>query len=143
MPTKAGRPCSAISRRAIEFNLKRTGQHGLPSGLFADWNDCLRLGTKGTSVFVALQVRYGLTTYIEICGMFGKTAEIKWAKKQLEIIDAKLDKFGWDGKWYVRAYKETGEKIGSHENKHGQFISTRSPGALSAATPTKNAPSRR
>ena len=54
-------------RRAIEFNLKRTGKHGLPSGLFADWNDCLRLGTGGTSVFVALQVRYGLTTYIEIC----------------------------------------------------------------------------
>ncbi|MGA2178299.1 MAG: N,N'-diacetylchitobiose phosphorylase, partial [Verrucomicrobiota bacterium] len=24
-------------RRAIEFNLKRTGKHGLPSGLFADW----------------------------------------------------------------------------------------------------------
>jgi cellobiose phosphorylase len=108
-------------RRAIEFNLKRTGKHGLPSGLFADWNDCLRLGTKGTSVFVALQVRYGLNTYIEICEMFCKATEIKWAKKQLEIIDGKLDKFGWDGKWYIRAYKESGEKIGSHESKQGSI----------------------
>ncbi|MGB7582343.1 MAG: hypothetical protein WBL85_07865 [Sedimentisphaerales bacterium] len=119
-------------RRAIEFNLKRTGKNGLPSGLFADWNDCLRLGTKGTSVFVALQVRYGLTTYIEICEMFGKQAEIKWAKKQLEIIDGKLDKFGWDGKWYVRAYKESGEKIGSHENKYGSiYLNTQSWGVIS------------
>lgn len=119
-------------RRAIEFNLKRTGKHGLPSGLFADWNDCLRLGTKGTSVFVALQVRYGLLTYIEICEMFGKSAEIKWAKKELEKIDAKLDKFGWDGKWYVRAYKQTGEKIGSKENKYGSiYLNTQSWGIIS------------
>ena len=119
-------------RRAIEFNLKRTGKHGLPSGLYADWNDCLRLGTKGTSVFVALQVRYGLTTYIEICEMFGKSAEIKWAQKQLEKIDGKLDKFGWDGEWYVRAYKETGEKIGSHENKQGSiYLNTQSWGVIS------------
>ncbi len=119
-------------RRAIEFNLKRTGKNGLPSGLFADWNDCLRLGTKGTSVFVALQVRYSLLTYIEICEMFGKQAEIKWANKELEKIDAKLDKFGWDGKWYVRAYKESGEKIGSHENKYGSiYLNTQSWGVLS------------
>jgi cellobiose phosphorylase len=119
-------------RRAIEFNLKRTGKHGLPSGLFADWNDCLRLGTGGTSVFVALQVRYSLLTYIEICEMLGKAGEIKWAKKELEKIDAKLDKFGWDGKWYVRAYKETGEKIGSKENKHGSiYLNTQSWGIIS------------
>jgi len=119
-------------RRAIEFNLKRTGKHGLPSGLFADWNDCLRLGTGGTSVFVALQVRYGLLVYIDICEMFGKQAEIKWAKKELEKIDAKLDKFGWDGKWYVRAYKKSGEKIGSKENKYGSiYLNTQSWGIIS------------
>jgi len=119
-------------RKALEFNLKRTGKNGLPSGLSADWNDCLRLGTKGTSVFVALQVRYGLNTYIEICEMFGKKAEAKWAQKQLETLDKKLDKFGWDGKWYVRAYKESGEKIGSHENKQGSmYLNTQSWGVIS------------
>jgi N,N'-diacetylchitobiose phosphorylase len=119
-------------RRAIEFNLKRTGQHGLPSGLFADWNDCLRLGTKGTSIFVALQVRYGLKTYIEICEMFDLAAEIKWARKQLAALDAKLDQFGWDGKWYVRAYKGNGEKIGSRENKQGSvYLNPQSWGVLS------------
>jgi len=119
-------------RRAIEFNLKRTGRHGLPSGLLADWNDCLRLGTKGTSVFVALQVRYGLVTYIEICEMLKRPAEVKWAQKQLQTLDAKLDKSGWDGKWYLRAYKESGEKIGSKENKQGSiYLNTQSWGVIS------------
>ena len=119
-------------RRAIEFNLERSGQHGLPSGLYADWNDCLRLGRKGTSIFVALQVRYALKTYIEICGSFGKTAEIKWAQKKLELLDRKLDQFGWDGHWYVRAYKGNGEKIGSKENPQGSiYLNTQSWGVLS------------
>jgi cellobiose phosphorylase len=53
-------------RRALEFNLERTGQHGLPSGLDADWNDCLRLGPKGESLFVTFQVRFGLVVYADI-----------------------------------------------------------------------------
>jgi cellobiose phosphorylase len=119
-------------RRAIEFNLKRTGKHGLPSGLQADWNDCLRLGPKGESIFVSLQVRYALKIYIDICEMLKKPAEVKWAKKQLESLDKKIDKFGWDGKWYVRAYKKNGEKIGSKENKQGSiYLNTQSWGVLS------------
>ena len=52
-------------RRALEFNLERTGRNGLPCGLAADWNDCLRLGYHGESLFVAFQVRLGLGIY---CG---------------------------------------------------------------------------
>lgn len=33
-------------KRAIVFSLERTGSHGMPAGLHADWNDCLRLGKK-------------------------------------------------------------------------------------------------
>ena len=34
-------------RRALEFNLERTGRNGLPCGLAADWNDCCKLGYTG------------------------------------------------------------------------------------------------
>ena len=54
-------------KRAIEFNLERSGAHGLPCGLSADWNDCIRLGERGESVFVAFQLRYALQVYLEIC----------------------------------------------------------------------------
>jgi cellobiose phosphorylase len=77
-------------------------------------------------------VRYALKTYIEICQMFAKSAEIKWAEKQLASLDEKIDKAGWDGKWYVRAYKPSGEKIGSKENKQGSiYLNTQSWGVLS------------
>ena len=119
-------------RRAIEFNLERTGKHGLPSGLFADWNDCLRLGTKGESVFVSLQVRYGLKTYIEICERLRRLAELRWARTQLVALDRKIDRYGWDGKWYVRAYKGSGEKIGSKDDKQGSiYLNVQSWGVLS------------
>jgi N,N'-diacetylchitobiose phosphorylase len=127
-------------RKAIEFNLKHTGKHGLPSGLSADWNDCLRLGTKGESIFVSLQLRYALKIYIEICGTFKKIAEVKWAQKQLASFDKKLNQYGWDGKWYVRAYKQSGEKIGSKENKQGRiYLNTQSWGVISGHADDKRA----
>jgi cellobiose phosphorylase len=54
-------------KRAILFSLERSGAHGLPCGLFADWNDCIRLGDRGESVFVAFQLRYALAVYLEVC----------------------------------------------------------------------------
>ena len=50
-------------KQALLFNLERMGADGLPCGLLADWNDCLKLGYKGQSLFVAFQLRLGLTTY--------------------------------------------------------------------------------
>ena len=36
-------------QRAIDFSLEHLGPHGMPAGLYADWNDCLRLGAEGHS----------------------------------------------------------------------------------------------
>lgn len=84
-------------RKAIDFNLSRCGKHGLPCGLAADWNDCLVLGQKGESVFVAFQVRFALKTYIEICQMFNNTDEVTWATANLNSLDEKIEKYAWDG----------------------------------------------
>ena len=35
-------------KRALDFSLKHLGPHGMPAGLHADWNDCLRLGLTGS-----------------------------------------------------------------------------------------------
>jgi cellobiose phosphorylase len=56
-------------KRAILFSLNRSGAHGLPCGLSADWNDCIRLGDRGESVFVAFQLRYALSVYLEVSHM--------------------------------------------------------------------------
>ena len=108
-------------RRAIEFALERSGIHGLPCGLYADWNDCLSLGHHGESVFVAFQLRYALKTYIELCELLNKSEEQEWAKKHLERLDKNIQQYAWDGEWFMRAYRYDGMKIGSKENDEGSL----------------------
>ncbi len=109
-------------RRAIEFNFARCGAHGLPSGLYADWNDCIRLGPKGETTFVAFQLRYALLRYIEICELLEKSDEAKWAKDRLGAFDKVLAEHTWDGEWFVRAYKEDGTSLGSRENEEASVF---------------------
>jgi len=121
-------------KRAIEFNQERSGAHGLPCGLSADWNDCIRLGAKGESIFVAFQVRFALAVYLEVCGLLGDQAEEeKWAREELKKLDRRLETDAWDGEWYLRAYRDDGVyKFGSRENREGQiFLSPQSWAVLS------------
>jgi cellobiose phosphorylase len=114
-------------RRAIEFSLKRSGVHGLPCGLSADWNDCIQLGPKGESVFVAFQLRFALMTYIEICESLNKKEEAAWAGGHLKTLDANLRKHAWDGRWFLRGFREDGLTFGSNKNDEGQiFLSPQS-----------------
>jgi N,N'-diacetylchitobiose phosphorylase len=109
-------------KRAIDFNLERSGAHGLPCGLSADWNDCIRLGYRGETTFVAFQLRYALVIYIEICERLKKREEVIWAKEQLAILDDNLSRHAWDGEWFLRAYGEDGSKFGSQENEEGRIF---------------------
>ncbi|AFN75331.1 glycosyltransferase family 36 [Melioribacter roseus P3M-2] len=109
-------------KRAIEFNLKRSGKHGLPCGLAADWNDCLQLGHDGESVFVAFQLRYALHTFIEISDLLGEHSEKQWALSHLNNLDENIKKYGWDGEWFLRAYRADGLKFGSKENDEASIF---------------------
>ncbi len=115
-------PVLGHMRRAMEFNLARRGAHGLPCGLAADWNDCLRLGYKGESVFVAFQLRFALATYIDICERLGKEAEQGWAVDQLAELDTALETHTWDGDWFVRAYRDDGSCIGTRNDPEGSIF---------------------
>jgi cellobiose phosphorylase len=106
-------------RRALQFNMERSGSRGLPCGLFADWNDCLELGHNGESLFVAFQLRFGFKTYIDICRMLGNRDQVRWAEEHLETLDKNIDEHGWDGEWYCRAYRYDGMVFGSKENDEG------------------------
>ncbi|MFH0989540.1 MAG: N,N'-diacetylchitobiose phosphorylase [bacterium] len=117
-------------KRAIQFNLDRSGAHGLPCGLFADWNDCLELGHDGETVFVAFQLRYALKTYLEICEMLAITDEVSWAQGHMKTLDENLEKHAWDGAWYLRAYRADGLKFGSKENEEASIFLEPQPWAI-------------
>ena len=121
-------------RRAIEFNLDRCGQHGLPCGLSADWNDTLSLGYEGESVFVAMQLRFALATYARIAKLLDRANEANWAMSRLARLDEALEEHCWDGEWYVRAFRDDGSVIGSRSNREGMlFLNPQSWAVLSGA----------
>ncbi len=128
-------------RRALEFNLERTGKHGLPCGLLADWNDCLRLGYFGESLFVAFQVCLGLAVYARIAERLGQPAEAAWALGEREKMQANIQACSWDGNWFIWAITENGTVYGTHEYEEGQvYLNTQLWAVISgAATPEQAA----
>ena len=122
-------------KQALLFNLERMGANGLPCGLLADWNDCLKLGYHGESLFVAFQLRYGLTTFAEISERLGKPEEAKWALGERDKLDAAIQKKCWDGKWFVWAIAEDGTVYGTQTMEEGQiYFNTQVWAVLSGAS---------
>ncbi len=119
---KGSAPVWMHLRRAIEFNLERSGSHGLPCGLSADWNDCLRLGERGESVFVAMQLRYALKEYARIADQLDSPEQLDWCQSRLKVLDAIIEQHAWDGEWYLRAYRFDGLKFGSRECEEGKIF---------------------
>ncbi len=117
-------------KRAIQFSLERSGKHGFPCGLLADWNDCLELGQDGETTFVAFQLRYALKTYIEIANLLNNSIEAEWAANHLQKLDENLEKYAWDGNWYLRAYRADGLKFGSKENQEATIFLEPQPWAV-------------
>jgi cellobiose phosphorylase len=107
-------------RRALEFNLERTGRNGLPCGLAADWNDCCKLGYTGESVMVAFQVCYGLSVYQGIADRLGLSAEAEWAQSQRPPLEQAIQKVCWDGEWFIWATGKDGTKYGTRAMDEGK-----------------------
>ena len=107
-------------KQALLFNLERMGKDGLPCGLLADWNDCLRLGYHGESLFVSFQLRLGLTTYADIAKRLGKNSESEWALGERKKLDEAIQKKCWDGEWFIWAITEDGTVYGTKTMDEGQ-----------------------
>jgi N,N'-diacetylchitobiose phosphorylase len=124
-------------KQALLFNLERTGDDGLPAGLLADWNDCLKTGYHGESVMVAFQLRLGLTTYADISKRLGKENEVAWAFAERDKLDKAIQKKCWDGKWFIWAVGEDGTVYGTQRMAEGQvYLNTQVWAVMSgAATP--------
>ncbi len=127
-------------RRALEFNLERSGKHGLPCGLAADWNDCLKLGYNGESLFVAFQVRLGLTVFSEIAERLNKPDEVTWALGERKKLDASIQGTAWDGDWFIWAIGEDGTVYGTKECNEGQvYLNTQVWSVISSAASPEQA----
>lgn len=127
-------------KRSFYHVVNNLGPHGLPLIGRADWNDCLNLncfsttpgesfqtttskdGKVAESVFIAgMFVFYG-PEYVKLCELTGRVDEAKKAQEEVDKMTEAVLKYGWDGEWFIRAYDDFGQKIGSHENEEGKIF---------------------
>jgi cellobiose phosphorylase len=127
--------------RSIQYTLDRLGPHGLPLIGRADWNDCLNLnsfsltpeqsfqttvtkdGKVAESVFIAGLFVAAAREMVEITKRF-KTPNpsVNGYMKKAEEMESKVYSHGWDGEWFLRAYDDSGNKVGSSENSEGKIF---------------------
>jgi cellobiose phosphorylase len=98
--------------RAIEFSLNHLGIHGLPAGLHADWNDCLRLGSNGVSVFVALQLYYAFEIMIRLANHKNDTVTAAKMADLKTRFGKVIEERCWDTNRFVRGITENDEVVG-------------------------------
>lgn len=99
-------------KAAIQFSMDNLGPHGMPAGLHADWNDCLRLGAQGESSFVALQYYYALSILKIFAKQKADTEYLTFLDSEQESMGEKIQELCWDDDRFVRGYTEAGERIG-------------------------------
>ncbi|MBN1265659.1 MAG: glycosyl transferase [Anaerolineales bacterium] len=127
-------------RKAMQYTLDRIGPHGLPLIGRADWNDCLNLncyslspgqsfqsvmnkeGLVAESVFIAGLFLYAAHEMIGIADHLGHTEDISQLEKACEDFETAVWRSGWDGEWFLRAYDDSGNPIGSHRCSEGQLF---------------------
>ena len=98
-------------KRAISFSMNHLGAHGMPVGLHADWNDCLRLGERGESVFVAFQLYYAMRLLIQIAP--DDPQYVAYLEAESEKLRQSIDTHCLEEDRYIRGFTENGNVIGS------------------------------
>ena len=79
-------------------------------------------GGVAESVMIAgMFVLYG-TEFVELCEKLGKRKEADEALSHVKKMQESIDKHGWDGDWFLRAYDYFGKKVGSSENDEGRIF---------------------
>jgi cellobiose phosphorylase len=124
----------------LKYTLDRLGPHKLPLIGRADWNDCLNLncfsdtpgqsfqtttnkdGTVAESIFIAGMFVLAARELADIADRRGLYSDAIGYRKAAEKMDVTVHDHGWDGEWFLRAYDDFGNKVGSKECDEGKIF---------------------
>ena len=127
-------------RRSLNYTLERLGPHGLPLIGRADWNDCLNLNcfsdTPGQSFQTTTNKEGKVAESVFIAGLFvlaakelaaiaakrGLEKEVKQYLAEAAKMEQVVFRHGWDGEWFLRAYDDFGQPIGSKACPEGKIF---------------------
>ncbi len=114
-------------RRAIDSFWDRMSPRGVPRMGAGDWNDGLSaIGRelKSESVWLAHFLVGILEGWVELehrCAQPDRAA-IERYPREAEAMRNAVNQHFWDGAWYIRATKDSGEPIGSSQNRDGRIF---------------------
>ncbi|MGA7785281.1 MAG: glucoamylase family protein [Candidatus Acidiferrales bacterium] len=104
--------------RALDRSLA-VGSHGLPLMGTGDWNDGMNhVGEhgKGESVWLGWFLHTILWEFAKIAELRGESNRAETWRLHVSALKAALERDGWDGAWYRRAFFDDGTPLGSAEN---------------------------
>ena len=102
------------------------GDHGLPLIGTCDWNDGMnKVGNlgKGESVWLGFFLYDVLKQFIIVAETKNDLDFVELCRKAAKKIQLNIEKNGWDGEWYRRAYFDNGLPLGSASNEECQIDS--------------------
>ena len=127
-------------RRSFYHATSSPGPHGLPLIGRADWNDCLNLncfsenpdesfqtcinkdGKTAESIMITGLFVFCGKDFVELCRRRREDVLAEDAQKHIDTMIDAVKNHGWDGEWFLRAYDDSGNKIGSRENDEGRIF---------------------
>jgi cellobiose phosphorylase len=117
LPGRAGEAASVYQHcmRAIQHGL-RFGRHGLPLMGSGDWNDGMNLvgiHGKGESVWLGFFLHKVLVSFAGIALQHDDAAFADSCREQAAELRRNIAKHAWDGEWYLRAWFDDGQPLGS------------------------------
>src|ERR1700683_5375168 len=129
--------------RTLDYSLA-VGEHGLPFMGTGDWNDGMnRVGQqgKGESIWLGWFLHIILWEFSKIADARGEHKRAETWRLHVSALKAALEREGWDGEWYRRAYFDDGTPLGTASDKECRIDSiVQSWGVISgAAEPARGA----
>ncbi len=107
---------------ALRFSHSAKGAHGLSLIMRADWNDCMNVKWGGESIWTSFLFYRALGDMIELARFVGREEIVSECESMRRELHEALDRHAWDGEYFLRAFTEKGERIGSSENVEGQVF---------------------
>jgi cyclic beta-1,2-glucan synthetase len=113
------------------------GRHGLPLIGGGDWNDGMNrvgAGGQGESIWLGWFLYATIANFVTFADERGQHDRVaSWRRHATSLRDA-LEREGWDGDWYRRAYFDDGTLLGSASSSECRIDSiTQSWGVISGA----------
>jgi cyclic beta-1,2-glucan synthetase len=106
--------CAAALDRSLGL-----GAHGLPLIGSGDWNDGMNLvgrNGKGESVWLGWFLHTVLAGFAPIAESRGERPRAERWRAHMKALRRALERHGWDGDWYRRAFFDDGTPLGSAVN---------------------------